>query len=72
MLNEALLKIAHIQSHHIRKPLASIMGLMNLIKDNNYEADKELLMKMDAASLQLDKRIREVIIHAETDQPNEI
>ena len=64
-LNNALLKIAYIQSHQIRKPLASIMGLMNIIKAHNFEADKEVLQKMDVASKELDQRIRDVIAQTE-------
>lgn len=64
-LNYALLKIAYIQSHQIRKPLASIMGLMNIIKAHNYEPDKEVLQKMDEASHELDQRIRDVIRETE-------
>jgi light-regulated signal transduction histidine kinase (bacteriophytochrome) len=60
-LNAAMLKIAHIQSHQIRKPLASILGLMNIIKSNNYVADKEVLKKMDEVANDLDQRIRDVI-----------
>jgi tetratricopeptide (TPR) repeat protein len=60
-LNAAMLKIAHIQSHQIRKPLASILGLMNIIKGNNYVADKEVLQKMDEVATDLDQRIRDVI-----------
>ncbi|GAB3907218.1 tetratricopeptide repeat protein [Mucilaginibacter boryungensis] len=60
-LNAAMLKIAHIQSHQIRKPLASILGLMNIIKGNNYVADKEVLQKMDEVANDLDERIRDVI-----------
>lgn len=64
-LNTALMQIAHIQSHHIRQPLASIMGLMNVIKAEDYEADKEVLEKMDEVTHDLDKRIRDLIGHAE-------
>lgn len=65
ILNDALLKIAHIQSHHIRKPLASIMGLMNIIKAHDYQVDKEVLQQMDKAAHDLDKRIRDVIKETE-------
>lgn len=64
-LNDALLRIAHIQSHEIRQPLASIMGLMNVIKANKYKADKEVLENMDKVSNDLDLRIRALIKEAE-------
>lgn len=65
-LNDALLRIAHIQSHEIRQPLASIMGLMNIIKANNYKADKDVLQNMDTVANELDQRIRAVVKEAET------
>jgi tetratricopeptide (TPR) repeat protein len=64
-LNESLLKIAYIQSHQIRKPLASILGLVNIMKANDYEPDKEVLQKMEQAAQDLDTRIRAVIKEAE-------
>ncbi|QKJ29273.1 tetratricopeptide repeat protein [Mucilaginibacter mali] len=64
-LNDALLRIAHIQSHQVRQPLASIMGLINVIKANNYKASKEVLQNMDTVANELDERIRAVIKEAE-------
>lgn len=65
MLNEALLKIAFIQSHQVRKPIASILGLVNLIKMDNYTADKETLSKLEVAAEDLDRKIKDVISHTE-------
>lgn len=65
LLQQAFDKIAYVQSHQIRKPLASIMGLMNVIKGDNYSADKEILQKMESATLDLDQNIRDVIAHTE-------
>lgn len=65
LLQQALDKIAYVQSHQILKPLASIMGLMNVIKGDNYSADKEILQKMESATLDLDQNIRDVIAHTE-------
>jgi hypothetical protein len=47
------------------------MGLMNIIKADDYQAEKEVLVKMDQAAHDLDKRIRDVIGRAEIDPPNE-
>jgi PAS domain S-box-containing protein len=33
--NESLLSLAHIQAHEFRAPLTTIMGIMNLIKEDN-------------------------------------
>lgn len=64
MKDQALADIAFIQTHEIRKPLASIMGLINVIKsmDSN-ELDNECLVKLDEASKELDERIHDVIAH---------
>lgn len=64
-MNKALMKIAHVQAHEVRGPLTSILGLINIIKDNDYEADKEELEKMETAANQLDTRIRKVVAEAE-------
>lgn len=59
--NESLLKIAHIQAHEFRAPLTSIMGLMSLIKQEDYIAPKEYLQLLEQAVQTLDDRIRQVI-----------
>ena len=55
--------IAYIQSHEYRRPVASIMGLMNVIKQDNYEPNKECLVMMGVAVEELDLKLREVINH---------
>ncbi|MBD1391917.1 tetratricopeptide repeat protein [Mucilaginibacter glaciei] len=64
-LNDALLKIAFIQSHEIRKPLSTILGIMNLIKDEKYKADKETLVMLEKSTLDLDKKIHEIVKEVE-------
>jgi len=59
----SLQDIAYIQSHEYRRPVASIMGLMNIIKENNYEPDKECLLMLGVAVEELDLKLREVINH---------
>mgnify|MGYP001547617859 CR=1 FL=1 len=39
--NKSLLKIAHVQAHEFRAPLTSIVGMMDLIKAEDYQAPKE-------------------------------
>ena len=63
----ALENIAYIQAHELRKPVASIMGLINLIKAMDYEVDKEAIVKLEEASKELDTKIRSIITHVETD-----
>jgi GAF domain-containing protein len=57
----ALRKIAYVQSHEVRAPLCNALGVMNLIKDDNYEADKEYLVIMDDALRQLDTKIHAIV-----------
>jgi hypothetical protein len=63
--NQSLLKIAHIQSHEYRKPVASILGLMNVIKANHYRSPKKCLLMMEIAVKELDEKIRSVVNHAQ-------
>ncbi|HEY4327119.1 MAG TPA: PAS domain S-box protein [Mucilaginibacter sp.] len=69
--NQSLLKIAHIQAHDFRAPLTSIMGLMSLIKQDNYNASKEYLEVLEQAVYTLDGKIRKIISDADNDN-NEI
>jgi PAS domain-containing protein len=59
--NESLIQIAYIQSHEYRGPLASILGLMNLIKEEGYEPPTEYLKMLETAVHRLDEKIHEVV-----------
>jgi len=59
--NRLLSRVAEIQSHDYRGPVATILGLMNLIRDDGYVASKEYLMMLDSAVKQLDGKIHEVV-----------
>jgi GAF domain-containing protein len=59
--NESLRKIAFMQSHEIRKPLSTIMGLVGNIKDQNYVADKEILLIIEEEANNLDTQIRAIV-----------
>jgi len=59
--NRLLLRIAYIQSHEYRKPVASILGLMSLIKENNYRAGKKCFLMLEQAVTELDDTIRNVV-----------
>lgn len=60
MLDEALRKIARIQSHDIRKPLANILGLIELLKFA--DADRVRYMSLlENEALNLDENIRKII-----------
>lgn len=59
--NESLRKIAHMQSHDIRGPIASIMGLMDTIKNDGYKADKETLHMIEEAITTLDDKVHDIV-----------
>ena len=62
--NRQLLEIAWIQSHEVRAPLASIMGLVMLIKEGNIEARSEdlnqVLSDILSSAKDLDTVIRKI------------
>jgi PAS domain S-box-containing protein len=66
--NEKLKQIAWIQSHKIRGPLASIMGLLELIDTNDASAEnnKIALQHLSQAARQLDAVIHEINDHTRT------
>jgi len=59
--NKVLMDIAFIQSHEFRAPLANIMGIMNLIKEDGYVAPENYLLMMEDAVGKLDEKIRVVV-----------
>jgi K+-sensing histidine kinase KdpD len=59
--NKAFLDIAFIQSHEFRSPVSAIMGLMNIIKEEDHESQKQYLDMMDEAIKKLDDKVRFVV-----------
>ena len=59
--NQSLLKIAHIQAHEFRAPLTTIMGLMSLIKADDYNAPSEYIQFLEQAVDALDTTIRHIV-----------
>lgn len=62
--NAMLREIAQIQSHEVRRPVATILGLMNLIKDDTYLLPRELqeyIEHLHKATQELDKVIHQVV-----------
>jgi PAS domain S-box-containing protein len=45
----SLKEIAYIQSHRLRRPVTSILGLMNLFRADGYKTDKEGLLMLEKA-----------------------
>ncbi len=67
---ERFIQIAMNQSHLIRKPLANIMGLMDLLNDTSLPADAvELLELLKLSADELDHLIKDVI-HQSSDPIN--
>jgi PAS domain S-box-containing protein len=63
-LEENMTRIAYLQSHVIRRPLANILGLCNLIKDNIFETEEDLIDLTNnilTESEELDKVITEIV-----------
>ncbi|MEL6534227.1 MAG: PAS domain S-box protein [Bacteroidota bacterium] len=44
--NQRLEEIAHLQSHEIRRPVASLLGLINLLRPENFDAEDRALVEM--------------------------
>jgi len=61
--NEALTRIAIIQSHELRRPVASLLGLMHLIKIE--ELDFSYFDMMSLTINELDEKIRIIVADSE-------
>lgn len=60
--NKKLKEIAHIQSHKVRKPVASILGVVSLIDKNECgEEQAELIEALEIATSELDLIIHEIV-----------
>ena len=68
--NESLREIAFIQSHELRRPVASIIGLMDLLKSDERVSGIEELKLMEKAVAELDEKIHLVVGYAANDQSN--
>ena len=64
--NDALRKIAYMQSHELRKPVASILGLMHLLKLESPDPGSEVLQMMEKAVSELDDTIHQIVKSTET------
>ncbi len=65
--DKALENIAFIQAHELRRPVASVMGIINVIKATDYEFDEEILLQLEKASLELDEKIHAVLAQVENE-----
>lgn len=66
--NEALTRIAYMQSHDIRQPLTSIIGLVNLVKGNLQAVDEQWLKMITTSTDNLDSKIRAIVKESMSDK----
>lgn len=66
--NAALTRIAYMQSHDIRQPLASIIGLVDLVKSDLQAVDADWLAMMTTSTDDLDAKIRAIISESMPDK----
>lgn len=66
--NNALMRIAQLQSHQIRQPLTNIMGLVNLAKNGFQYVDDEWLRMLESATSDFDMRIKEIVAESIADK----
>jgi len=65
--NTKLGEIAYIQSHHVRAPLANILGIVSLINENkNERIDAKILSCLNASARDLDQVIRTISKNTES------
>lgn len=57
--NEVLLQVAWSNSHELRKPLCSILGLVTLLKEASDNEREEFLRLLEISSVELDQVIRQ-------------
>ena len=60
--SECLSTIAQFQSHQVRHPVSTILGFMNLIKEEeDYNLKQEYLLALETATKQLDEITRAIV-----------
>ncbi|MCE3279953.1 MAG: sensor protein [Bacteroidetes bacterium] len=64
MKNEKLTEIAFLQSHQVRRPVATLLGLINLIKleDPADPINMEVIPKIEVVTKELDLVIHDIVI----------
>ncbi len=61
--NEILYEVAFIQSHIVRRPVANVLGLLNLVNRNepNDPVNFEIIPKLEIATKELDEVIHQIV-----------
>jgi PAS domain S-box-containing protein len=70
--NERLRNIASISSHELRRPVASLLGLINIIDRENFDSpdNKEIIDHLLTVGKEIDDVIRLIINKTFTDDPS--
>ena len=61
---QSLEAIALIQSHEMRRPVSSILGLIAIFKLNDYQIEKEEIVMLERAANELDGKIHDIVAYA--------
>ncbi len=59
--NKTLAEVAWVHSHHFRGPLTSVLGMIDLIKLDNYKFNKEYMGLLEKSANELDQVINKII-----------
>jgi PAS domain S-box-containing protein len=59
--NTMLRDIAFIQSHEVRRPLANILGVIEILKSSNSVAELEIFQHLEESAKELDTQIRNIV-----------
>ncbi len=70
---DALKEIAKIQSHEIRRPVANIIGLTDLMdfKQKTVEENEQILQYLRTSALELDQIISKIVDKTQFDEAKE-
>lgn len=63
--NDSLKSIAYIQSHELRRPVASILGLVGIMESHEYIFNKEDVEMLGKAASEQDTKIRTIVKHTD-------
>ncbi len=61
MQNKILRDIAFIQSHEVRKPLANILGILEILQQNPEIKELEIFDHLSESARELDQQIRDIV-----------
>ena len=70
--NAALTRIAIIQSHELRRPVASLLGIMSIIKMEKLNNDIDYFDMIELTINELDEKIRGIVKDSETTISNHL